>query len=106
MGRMIPPCCTRQTLREFRGEGGAVPGEKTERKIWRRGWDSNPRMEVLQTSPLGLLGTAPCGNAVYRKRKDSVSVRRRNIVEAHDRVGFSLRPSSLVPTPQEPGLSG
>src|SRR5713101_4034880 len=26
---------------------------------WRRGWDSNPRMEVLQTSPLGLLGTAP-----------------------------------------------
>src|ERR1700756_2240225 len=28
-------------------------------KIWRRGWDSNPRMEVLQTSPLGHLGTAP-----------------------------------------------
>src|SRR6202008_528363 len=26
---------------------------------WRRGWDSNPRMEVLQTSPLGHLGTAP-----------------------------------------------
>src|SRR5215475_5443242 len=26
---------------------------------WRRGWDSNPRMEVLQTSPLGRLGTAP-----------------------------------------------
>ncbi len=28
-------------------------------KSWRRGWDLNPRMEVLQTSPLGLLGTAP-----------------------------------------------
>jgi hypothetical protein len=28
-------------------------------EIWRRGWDSNPRMEVLQTSPLGHLGTAP-----------------------------------------------
>ena len=28
-------------------------------KTWRRGWDSNPRMEVLQTSPLGHLGTAP-----------------------------------------------
>src|SRR5579863_6489091 len=28
-------------------------------RFWRRGWDSNPRMEVLQTSPLGLLGTAP-----------------------------------------------
>ncbi len=28
-------------------------------KKWRRGWDSNPRMEVLQTSPLGHLGTAP-----------------------------------------------
>src|SRR3981081_2909326 len=29
------------------------------REAWRRGWDSNPRMEVLQTSPLGHLGTAP-----------------------------------------------
>ena len=29
------------------------------RKLWRRGWESNPRMEVLQTSPLGHLGTAP-----------------------------------------------
>ena len=29
------------------------------RENWRRGWDSNPRMEVLQTSPLGHLGTAP-----------------------------------------------
>jgi hypothetical protein len=28
-------------------------------KIWRRGWDSNPRMMVLQTIPLGHLGTAP-----------------------------------------------
>jgi hypothetical protein len=28
-------------------------------ECWRRGWDSNPRMEVLQTSPLGHLGTAP-----------------------------------------------
>src|SRR5712692_969709 len=28
-------------------------------EAWRRGWDSNPRMEVLQTSPLGHLGTAP-----------------------------------------------
>jgi hypothetical protein len=31
----------------------------SEMESWRRGWDSNPRMEVLQTSPLGLLGTAP-----------------------------------------------
>jgi len=28
-------------------------------EIWRRGWDSNPRVEVLQTSPLNHLGTAP-----------------------------------------------
>jgi hypothetical protein len=27
--------------------------------FWRRGWELNPRMEVLQTSPLGHLGTAP-----------------------------------------------
>jgi hypothetical protein len=32
---------------------------KQKGKNWRRGWDSNPRMEVLQTSPLGHLGTAP-----------------------------------------------
>ena len=32
---------------------------KQRKKCWRRGWESNPRMEVLQTSPLGLLGTAP-----------------------------------------------
>jgi len=31
----------------------------SKREAWRRGWDSNPRMEVLQTSPLGHLGTAP-----------------------------------------------
>src|SRR2546427_9897014 len=31
----------------------------TGKGAWRRGWDLNPRMEVLQTSPLGLLGTAP-----------------------------------------------
>lgn len=28
-------------------------------ETWRRGWDLNPRVEVLQTSPLNLLGTAP-----------------------------------------------
>src|ERR1700679_1806292 len=31
----------------------------TKQRAWRRGWESNPRMEVLQTSPLGHLGTAP-----------------------------------------------
>ena len=35
-----------------------IPG-KCRGRIWRRGWESNPRMEVLQTSPLGHLGTAP-----------------------------------------------
>ncbi len=29
------------------------------RENWRRGWDSNPRIKVLQTFPLGHLGTAP-----------------------------------------------
>jgi hypothetical protein len=33
--------------------------QKAAKRVWRRGWDSNPRMEVLQTSPLGHLGTAP-----------------------------------------------
>ncbi len=31
------------------------------REKWRRGWDSNPRIKVLQTFPLGHLGTAPNG---------------------------------------------
>src|SRR3990167_1897143 len=35
-------------------------GQPRRWRDWRRGWDSNPRMEVLQTSPLGHLGTAPC----------------------------------------------
>jgi hypothetical protein len=39
---------------------------------WRRGWDSNPRMEVLQTSPLGLLGTAP-GARKYIEKQRSLS---------------------------------
>ncbi len=38
-------------------ESRSVPNEVC--GAWRRGWDSNPRMEVLQTSPLGHLGTAP-----------------------------------------------
>ena len=42
---------------------------------WRRGWDSNPRMEVLQTSPLGLLGTAP-NVRQYSEKRLSMSVRR------------------------------
>ena len=37
----------------------AMNEHKTQGQFWRRGWDLNPRMEVLQTSPLGLLGTAP-----------------------------------------------
>ncbi len=35
-------------------------------QTWRRGWDLNPRMEVLQTSPLGLLGTAPGSNSITK----------------------------------------
>ena len=27
--------------------------------VWRRGWDLNPRMTVLQTAPLDHLGTTP-----------------------------------------------
>jgi hypothetical protein len=30
------------------GELGHCTSFRTKRKIWRRGWDSNPRMEVLQ----------------------------------------------------------
>jgi hypothetical protein len=37
----------------------AVERQEAERESWRRGWDLNPRVEVLQTSPLDLLGTAP-----------------------------------------------
>lgn len=41
---------------------------------WRRGWDSNPRMEVLQTSPLGLLGTAPTQCSQYIQNGLTMSV--------------------------------
>ena len=43
---------------DFTGYCRKVARSSAERS-WRRGWDSNPRMEVLQTSPLGHLGTAP-----------------------------------------------
>src|SRR6266481_805730 len=39
---------------------------------WRRGWDSNPRMMVLQTIPLGHLGTAPLPEGVKNPRKTSI----------------------------------
>jgi len=46
---------TRQVHEKKRSSNSQI----LKREIWRRGWDSNPRMEVLQTSPLGHLGTAP-----------------------------------------------
>jgi integrase/recombinase XerD len=46
---------TPQVHEKNRRSNRLIPKSKT----WRRGWDSNPRMEVLQTSPLGHLGTAP-----------------------------------------------
>ena len=42
---------------------------KNDGLFWRRGWDSNPRMEVLQTSPLGLLGTAPNARQYIEKQR-------------------------------------
>jgi hypothetical protein len=38
--------------------------------IWRRGSDLNRRMEVLQTSPLGLLGTAPDARSITKLLSD------------------------------------
>jgi hypothetical protein len=43
-------------------------GQICSSQIWRRGWDLNPRMEVLQTSPLDLLGTAPQSNEYSETR--------------------------------------
>src|SRR6266853_5564438 len=39
--------------REVHGENRSPNRLILKPKNWRRGWDSNPRMEVLQTSPLG-----------------------------------------------------
>jgi hypothetical protein len=44
------------------GRHGAGRRNVTERiveRIWRRGWESNPRIVVLQTTALGHLATAP-----------------------------------------------
>jgi hypothetical protein len=38
----------------------------SEMECWRRGSDLNRRMEVLQTSPLGLLGTAPSPRSIAK----------------------------------------
>jgi hypothetical protein len=47
----------------------AVLASESYLRKWRRGWDSNPRMEVLQTSPLGHLGTAPLFSTAPRHRR-------------------------------------
>ena len=44
---------------QVHGKNGGRKSQIPKPENWRRGWDSNPRMEVLQTSPLGHLGTAP-----------------------------------------------
>ena len=51
--------------RRVHGKNGRRNSHIPKPENWRRGWDSNPRMEVLQTSPLGRLGTAP-GFLVYQ----------------------------------------
>ena len=48
-----------KAARALHGEMNPSTERKQSRQIWRRGSDLNRRMEVLQTSPLGLLGTAP-----------------------------------------------
>ena len=54
----------RRFLRRFLRPSGVAPvaiapRSRDNHRRWRRGWELNPRIEVLQTSPLGLLGTAP-----------------------------------------------
>jgi hypothetical protein len=53
------PLCPAAHNRAFLNLSGTYPAYQLWGFGWRRGWDSNPRMEVLQTSPLGHLGTAP-----------------------------------------------
>ena len=68
---------TTRSLGSLRSLGATFPC----RKRWRRGWDLNPRMEVLQTSPLGLLGTAPDGiqyNGIGRTLSGCPALRRRS----------------------------
>src|SRR5690348_3014244 len=50
--------CARTNLSSW---GAAIIGSRLtrkepagDRKVWRRGWESNPRVKVLQTSPLPL----------------------------------------------------
>src|SRR5579864_6137074 len=56
---------------------------------WRRGWDSNPRMEVLQTSPLGLLGTAPNARQYIEKQ------RRMSVGRASTKTKFEVQAPDL-----------
>ena len=43
--------------------------------IWRIGWDSNPRITVLQTAPLSHLGTYPMSGTACRARTHNLIVR-------------------------------
>src|SRR5882762_9944940 len=52
------------------GKVETIHGHNTKLNIWRRGSDLNRRMEVLQTSPLGLLGTAPDARSITKLLPD------------------------------------
>ncbi len=47
--------CLSRLPKPFSREAGEGPGNQWEcGESWRRGWESNPRIKVLQTSPLPL----------------------------------------------------
>ncbi len=53
---MLPHVGSKRKSHQCQGPVGVamVKKSETERKGWRRGWESNPRIKVLQTSPLPL----------------------------------------------------
>src|SRR5438309_3377238 len=92
-GRAIRSSCKKcQVQIRYRCRRGCSKEWKTHKIQWRRGWDSNPRMEVLQTSPLGLLGTAP-NVRQYIEKEVSVSVRRSKRVQL--KVGLNNDPPNV-----------
>src|SRR5258705_10769109 len=89
------------------------PAPRSGLRSCRRRWDLNPRMEGLQTSPLGLLGTGPDATSITKRRANcQLPAGRTNL----DNFGFAnlyccrqLRdefPRLILTVKEPPGLLG
>jgi hypothetical protein len=73
--KALPPLLNPLVLPQHENPHYHQPGGRECRKSWRRGSESNRRMMVLQTIPLGHLGTAPLFKFYTEKLSPALGIR-------------------------------